>query len=220
MVLINSLQTDQSSLKPDYIWNEQDFLFHEMKLNTKIRHYYLLLLKKLSTNVQKNYYLYLTFYFFDSHVILKICQSLKLFNICLLFCKNLNGFGWHDIQFYHSVAVLTVTLGQCHQTSINGWNKPDACYRNVCQWKNSLENTSAILLLLRIQRHQAFFIKELPYYSVLYYSMHFSSQICHMTLCCTIHFSTLSPKLYNTTRQYKQMETNCDYGPVKSERPL
>lgn len=79
MALINSLQTYQSSLKPDYIWNEQDFLFHEMKLNTKIIYYYLLVLKKLSTNaqsmhVQKNYYLYLTFYFLDSHVILKICQ--------------------------------------------------------------------------------------------------------------------------------------------------
>ena len=78
MVLINSLQTDQSGLKPDYVWNEQDFLFHEMKLNTKII-YYLLLLKKLSTiaqsiHMQKKSYLYLTFYFFDSHVILKICQ--------------------------------------------------------------------------------------------------------------------------------------------------
>ena len=180
MVLINSLQTDQSSLKPDYIWNEQDFLFHEMKLNTKITHYYLLLLKKLSTNaqsihVQKNLFISDILLFWFSCNTENMSVSLKLFNICLLFCKNLNGFGWHDIQFYHSVAVLTVTLGQCHQTSVNGWNKPDACYRNVCQWKNSLENTSAILLLLRIQRHQVFFIKELPYYSVLYYSLHFSS---------------------------------------------
>lgn len=118
--------------------------------------------------------------------------SLKLFNICLLFCKNLNGFGWHDIQFYHSVAVLTVTLGQCHQTSVNGWNKPDACYRNVCQWKKQLrkhqcyssssENTKAssifhqrTAILFCVVLFPAFFIIELSYDTMLYYSL-FNSQ--------------------------------------------
>ena len=72
--------------------------------------------------MQKKTYLYLTFYFFDSHVILKICQSLKLFNICLLFCKNINGFGWHDIQFYHSVPILTHTFAHLQRRSEFGQN--------------------------------------------------------------------------------------------------